>query len=249
MEDIRMVQGDCFDVLARLEAGSVDAVITDPPYGTTALEWDKKIDLPRFWELVKRVIKPGAVVVMFSQQPFTTDLINSNRGWFRYELIWRKTAPVGFLDVRYRPMRIHENILVFCEHYRRSNDGRRAAMTYNPQMMVGKPYKKSSGKIRSNHYAFSGMDYERVNTGTRHPVDVLDYPNRGGKSYHPTQKPVDLLEWLVRTFTREGELIVDPFAGAGSTLLAGAKAGRRVLGIERDGKYIEAFNERLKELD
>lgn len=244
MANIEMIQGDCFELLPAMQAGSVDAVITYPPYGTTDLPWDKKIDLPLFWELIKRVIKPGAVIVMFSQQPFTTDVINSNRKWFRYELIWRKTAPVGFLDVRYRPMRIHENILVFCEHYRRSNDGKRAAMTYNAQMVIGEPYKRNGRNRSSGHYRFVSDSREIVNTGTRHPVDVLDYPNRGGKSYHPTQKPVDLLEWLVKTYSREGELVLDPFAGAGATLLACKNTGRRVVGFEREEKYIEMFEER-----
>ncbi len=244
MEDIQMLQGDCFDLVPAMEPGSVDAVITDPPYGTTDISWDKRVDLAAWWELIKRVIKPGGVIVMFSQQPFTTDVINSNRKWFRYELIWRKTAPVGFLDVKYRPMRIHENILVFCENYRGSNDGKRAALTYNAQMVVGEPYKRHGRNRRSNHYRFVGDEREIVNTGTRYPVDVLDYPNRGGKAYHPTQKPVDLLEWLVRTFTREGELVLDPFAGAGSTLLACGNTGRRGIGIEREEEYIQKFNER-----
>jgi site-specific DNA-methyltransferase (adenine-specific) len=246
MENIQMIQGDCFEILPTMEAGSVDAVITDPPYGTTALPWDKKIDLPLFWDQIKRVIKPGAVVVMFSQQPFTTDVINSNRAWFRYELIWRKNAPIGFLDVKRRPMRVHENILVFCEHYKKSNDGKRAAMTYNPQMTVGKPYTRKAKSRKANHYDFISDDREIVNSGTRYPVDVLDYPNRGGKSYHPTQKPVELMEWLVRTFTNEGDLVLDPFAGAGSTLVACEKSDRQVIGIESDQKYFSITKERFQ---
>ena len=246
MEEIQMIQGDCFEILPTMEAGSADAVITDMPYGTTNLSWDHKVDLVKFWDLIRHILKPGGVTVAFSQQPFTTDLINSNRRWFRYELIWRKTAPVGFLDANRRPMRIHENILVFCENFRRSNDGKRSAMTYNPQMTIGKPYSKRGGKNRAAHYSFYGPDREVVNRTERFPVDVLDFPNRGGPAYHPTQKPVDLLEWLVRTYTREGELVVDPFAGAGSTLVACKKTGRRGIGIDREEGYLIRANLRLE---
>lgn len=246
MDDVRMIQGDCFDILPTLDAGSVDAVIMDMPYGTTNLPWDHKIDLARLWELIKYVLKPGGVTAAFSQQPFSTDLINSNRAWFRYELIWRKTAPVGFLDANRRPMRVHENILVFCENYRRSNDGKRAAMTYNPQMTVGSPYKRRGGTNRAAHYSYSGATKDRENTGTRFPVDVLDFANRGGPAYHPTQKPVDLMEWLVRTYTREGELVVDPFAGAGSTLVACKKVNRYAIGIELKEEYIKKYKIRTE---
>jgi site-specific DNA-methyltransferase (adenine-specific) len=226
----------------------VDAIITDPPYGTTNLEWDHKIDLVRLWIEFKRLIKPGGVIVMFSAQPFATDLINSNRAWFRYEIIWKKTAPIGFLDANSRPMRLHENILVFCDTFRRSNDGKRAAMTYNPQMTIGKPYSKRAGNHRASHYKFERLDREVVNSGTRFPVDVLEVPNRSGKAYHPTQKPVELMEWLVRTYSHESELVLDPFAGGGSTLIACAKTGRRGVGIEREEKYVEMIALRINEL-
>lgn len=244
METTKLVQGDAYQLMGEIEKGSVDAIITDPPYGTTGLEWDHKIDLRLWWELAKKIIKPGGVIAMFSQQPFTTDLINSNRKWFRYEIIWKKTCPVGFLDANHRPLRAHENILIFCETYRASNDGKRA-MTYNPQMTIGQPYKKKAKKHRATHYNFSGRDREIENDGTRFPVDVIEVANRSGEAFHPTQKPSQLMEWLVRTFSNEGELVLDPFSGSGSTLAACAVTNRQGIGFESNTEYYEKSVKRL----
>jgi site-specific DNA-methyltransferase (adenine-specific) len=244
-------EGNCFEMMKSIPAKSIDAIITDPPYGTTALKWDKKIDLVAWWEAAESVIKDAGVVVMFSQQPFTTDLINSNRKHFRYEIIWRKDRPVGFLDANIRPLRAHENILVFSRNFRRSNDGKRAAATYNPQFTVGKPYRRKHQAQHTAHYGFvSKNDYETINPGRRFPVDVLDYPNRvGGKSLHPTQKNIDLVKWLVLTYTNLGELVLDPFAGSGTTLAASLETGRNAIGIEQDESYIKIIQTRIKDIE
>ena len=237
--------GDCFEMMDQIEPQSVDAIITDPPYGTTALPWDQKLDLDAWWKAAGRVIKPSGVIVMFSAQPFTTDLINSNRKQFRYELVWRKSMASGFLDANRRPMRIHENILVFSQHYRRSNDGKRAAVTYNPQFTIGKPYKKGQRKIQAAHYSWTGDSPAKDYGDRRFPVDVLDFPNGNHNSLHPTQKPLDLLRWLVLTYTNPGEMVLDPFAGSGTTLVACKETGRRGLGIERDRNYWTISTNRL----
>jgi site-specific DNA-methyltransferase (adenine-specific) len=243
---IEIWEGNCFELMDSIEANSVDAIITDPPYGTTALSWDKKIDLVAWWEHVARIIKPSGVIAMFSAQPFTTDLISSNRKWFRYELIWEKTAPMGFLDANQRPLRIHENILIFSQFFRRSNQGKRAASTYNPQFTIGKPYvKKRRAGHHTAHYDWTGEDHETVNTGTRYPVDVLHFSNRNHKSLHPTQKPIELLTWLVLTYTNPGELVLDPFSGSGTTLVTCQQNGRRAIGIEQDSNYIEVTKQRI----
>jgi len=242
---ISVWHGDCFEMMGRIEPQSVDAIITDPPYGTTALAWDHKIDLDAWWTAVARVIKPSGVIAMFSAQPFTTDLINSNRKWFRYELIWRKSIPSGFLDANRRPMRVHENILIFSQYYRKSNDGKRAALTYNPQFTIGKPYKKKQRKVQSAHYKWASESPARENEGRRYPVDVLDFPAGNYKSLHPTQKPLDLVRWLILTYTNPGELVLDPFAGSGTTLVACKETGRRGIGIERDDKYYQTIYQRL----
>jgi len=246
---IKIWQGDCFEWMETIESQSVDAIITDPPYGTTDLPWDKKLDLMAWWRAAGRVVKPGGVIAMFSAQPFTTDLIQSNRKWFRYELIWRKSMASGFLSAKIRPMRVHENIIVFSSQFKRSNDGKRAARTYNPQFTLGKPYTKKAGSgLKSAHYRFEGESLARTNEGRRYPVDVLDFPHGNHKSLHPTQKPLELMRWLVLTYSNAGELVLDPFAGSGSTLAACYETGRRAIGIEREGKYIETIQERLEKL-
>ena len=243
-----LFQGDSFRLMQRIRTSCVDAVITDPPYGTTALAWDHKIDLEAWWGNVDRILKPNGVAVVFSQQPFTTEVINSNRRHFRYELIWKKTAPVGFLDAKVRPMRIHENILVFCRQFRGRDAGSRA--TYNPQMVPGKPYrKKADSRVRTaSHYGHVGQIVEdQVNEGWRYPVDVLEFANRYGKSLHPTQKPVPLLSWLVRTFTNENELVMDMFMGSGRTGVACAETGRRFVGMEQDANYFQVSVASIRE--
>ncbi len=246
--DIQIWQGDCFELMQRIPDHTVDAIITDPPYGTTALPWDKKLDLDAWWTEAKRVIKINGIIAMFSAQPFTTDLINSNRKWFRYELIWKKSMAAGFLDANQRPMRIHENIVIFSQYFRRSNDGKRAATTYNPQFTLGRPYKQSGGAMRSKHYNWKGELPAKENDGRRYPVDVLDFPNGNHNSLHPTQKPLELVSWLVLTYTQPGELVLDPFAGSGTTLAACRQAGRRCIGMERMPDYVTTIERRLSEI-
>lgn len=248
MRDIQVWHGDCFERMESIEAGSVDAIITDPPYGTTALPWDNKLDLEAWWQAAGRVIRPGGIIAMFSAQPFTTDLIQSNRKWFRYELIWRKSIPSGFLNAKRAPMRVHENIIIFSSEFKRSNNGKRAVRTYNPQFTIGKPYKKRASKTQSAHYNWQGENPAKINEGRRYPVDVLDFPHGNHNSLHPTQKPLELMRWLVLTYTNPGELVLDPFAGSGSTLAACCETGRRAIGIERDEGYIGVIQKRIENM-
>lgn len=220
-------QGDYREGLAKLADASVDLVLTDPPYGTTAIGWDTAPDLQEFWQVVNRVLKPEGVVVSFAAQPFTTDLINSNRKNFRYELIWHKSLAVGFLDAKIRPLRAHENIVVFARKLKSS--------TYNPQMGVGKPFKAKQGGVAAHYGQQRGGNSD--NHGTRYPRSVLHYNNAGGVRMHPTQKPVDLVEYLIRTYSNEGDLVVDPFMGRGTTLKAAVAAKRVVVGCEREAEY------------
>lgn len=175
--NVQLQQGDCLSLLPGIAAGSVNAVITDPPYGTTDLPWDQAIDLAAWWEQVHRVTCPTAVMAVFAAQPFATDVINSNRKHFRYELIWAKRRPVGFLDANRRPLRAHELVLVFARRFKGS--------TYHPQKTRGKPYKNVSRKGAS-HYA-KNHGVATINTGDRHPWSVLHCPH-DTPSLHPTQK-------------------------------------------------------------
>ncbi|BDA74387.1 DNA methylase N-4/N-6 domain protein [Calothrix sp. PCC 7716] len=220
---------------------SVDAIITDPPYGTTELKWDKVIDWTAFWEQAKRVMKqPTSLVIMFAAQPFATDLIVSNRTWFRYELIWEKTIASGFLDAKKRPLRAHENILVFSDKWK--------GATYNPQKTPGTKYtEKRTGK-RSQHYNKSKSITIFDERCDRYPRTVLRYPTVQ-KIGHPTTKPIDLVSWLVLSYTNKDDLVLDPFSGSGTTALACLKNNRNFIAIEKEEKYCELARRRLNEYE
>lgn len=237
MDAWTIYSGDCFDRLPSLAPQSIDAVISDPPYGTTNIAWDKTVDWPRMWAELERIAKPTAPLIFFSAQPFTTDLINSCRRWFRYTLIWKKTRSVGWLDANRRPLRAHETIVVF------SRVGRGG--TYNPQKTTGhKPY---AGKREGTASVLYGKTphVTRGSDGDRHPTDVLTVPSEG-RVFHPTQKPLELMRWLIRSYTNPGDLVLDPFAGSGTTGHAAIAEGRRFIGIEREDSYYQYALARLQ---
>lgn len=237
-----LYHGDCFSLFGTLADGSIDCVITDPPYGSTACAWDHRIALDKFWPEVWRVLKPAGVVVSFAAQPFATDLIVSARKQFRYELVWLKAKKVGFLNANLQPLRQHELMLVFCRRPKQS--------TYNPQLVAGKPYRSTTMDI--GHGVYKGQrgnpDVVRVNHGTRHPTSVVQLNDFGGKRIHPTQKPEDLCRWLVRTYSQPGEVVLDPFAGSAATGAACILEGRCFLGFERDPANFAAAAARLQSL-
>lgn len=236
--DIDLRLGDCLEHLSSIPSESVDAVITDPPYGTTAFAWDVPVDLSIWWREIHRICKPPSLVVTFSAQPFTTDLINSNRREFRYELIWCKTRGVGFLDANKRPLRAHENILIFSQRWRGPKNSK--LTTYNPQYTPGKPYRRnSSGAIRSGHYGTYTEMKRGSEDGRRHPLSWQLVTSHSGPSKHPTQKPLELVRWLVLSYTNPGDLVVDPFMGSGPTGVACKQLGRRFIGMERDPHYYD----------
>lgn len=235
-----LIHGDCFEAMAGLPAASVHALISDPPYGRTRLPWDRGVDWPRFWEEAHRVCAAGAAIVLFSAQPFTTDLINSNRREFRYELIWHKNRAVGWLDARRRPLRAHENILVFTADFARH--------TYNPQMEDGHaPYRRPSSHRPpvASHYNWSRRSAGGV-VRSRYPRSVLSFASRQEAALHPTQKPLKLMDWLVRTYSQPGDVVLDPFMGSGTTGAACLQSGRGFIGIESDKGYFEKASHRLQ---
>lgn len=221
---------DYYELMRQLPDKSIDVLISDPPYGTTAIEWDKAIDWSKFWQEAKRITK--GYVVLFSAQPFTTDLIVSNRIGFKYEMIWQKTTATGFLDANRKPLRNHENILIFEQGI------------YNPQFEYSYPYKtksKANTKIYSNHQII-----ETTSDGKRYPLTVISL-SKSGENYHPTQKPLDLMQYLVRTYSNAGDTILDPLCGSGSTLVAARNEARCYIGGDTSEEYLAIAKKRLDE--
>ena len=230
---------DCFDVFPFIEDKSIDAIICDLPYGTTACKWDSILPLNELWKEYKRVIKPNGAIVLTASQPFTSVLGCSNLEWLKYEWIWDKVRGVGFQVAKYRPMMQHENILVFGK----------GKVTYNPQMTKrndvkrSKSYAKvdSSNPLKYNHG-------EVIEYTERHPTSILTYSNASQKGKeHPTQKNLDLFEYLVKTYTNEGDIVLDNCMGSGTTNLACLKLNRQSIGIEKEKQYYDIAVRRASE--
>lgn len=221
-----LIEGNCLEVMPHIPAGSVDMVLCDLPYGTTQNRWDSAIDLNRLWREYWRVLKPNGVAVLTAQGPFTARLILSAERHFKYKVVWEKSKPTNFLNAKKQPLRKHEDICVF---YRRQP-------TYNPQMSVGTPYNKG---VRKAQLSGSYGDFNPVEVkseGTRYPTDVVYFKTAEseGRVFHPTQKPVDLGRYLVRTYTNAGDVVMDNTSGSGSFPLAAALEHRRFISIENN---------------
>jgi site-specific DNA-methyltransferase (adenine-specific) len=230
---------DCLEVMPLLEAGSVDAIITDLPYGTTACEWDSIIPLAPMWEQVKRVLKPSGAFITTSSQPFTSIIINSNIEWFRNETIWEKERPTNPLLCNKQVLKYHENILLFSK----------SQVTYNPQMSKKLAMNKRKNKPREyntetigNKPSFSDMCLAGENEFI-YPSSIQYFTMERG--LHPTQKPVALYEYLIRTYTNPNELILDICMGSGTTGVAAVQTGREFIGIEKERKYFVIAEKRI----
>lgn len=234
--------GDCLDVLPTLPNGSADMVFCDLPYGVTANKWDTPIDLGALWHELLRVGKRNAAFVFTGTQPFSSVLVERHVDLFRYSLVWLKEKGTGFLNAKKRPLPIHEDILVFYV----------AQPTYNAQKTPGKPYARTRPTIRSNCFGggrYTGGIGKTVTQGERYPSSALRVArdSQSGKRLHPTQKPVALLEWLVRTYTNPGDTVLDPTAGSGTTAVAAIHTGRQYVCIERDPTYFATMQRRVAE--
>lgn len=243
MSKATLLCGDCLELMNRIPDSSIDMVLSDLPYGTTRCRWDTPINLQELWKQYRRVVKENGAIVLFSAQPFTTELISSNKAMYRYEWIWRKTQPSGFMNAKKMPLRTHENIEIF---YRKPP-------TYNPQMTHGHQRKTATAygtreSDGSSCYGREERNYTYDSTD-RYPVDVLQYSTGDkAKRLHPTQKPVDLLEYLVKTYTNPGETVLDNCMGAGSTGVACMNTGREFVGIELDPEYNRKMEEQARQL-
>lgn len=235
-----IILGDCLEVMPRLESASIDLVLCDLPYGVTDCAWDKRLPLDRLFQEYKRLLKPRGAIVLTATQPFTTDLINACRAWFRYDLVWDKSAPVGFLNANRMPLRRHESILVFYKHL----------PVYHPQFTEGRPYKSKGRGMKKSGVYKATPTVSIDNPGRRYPTSILEFPretNGGGhrRLFHPTQKPQALFEYLIETYTDRGALILDNCIGAGTTALASIATGRHFVGIEKDPVFAACSSERV----
>ena len=233
----RLMQGDCLDRMEEIESGSVGMVLADPPYGTTACKWDSVIPLEPMWEQLKRVIKPNGAIVMTASQPFTTTLISSNIKMFKYCWVWKKPQGVDPFMAKIRPLNNIEDVVVFAK----------TKTLYNPQKTKGKPYKIDRDKTLRVH-EITGANMRpttTVNVGDRLPTRVLDFKQERG--YHPTQKPVALMEYLIKTYTNEGETVLDFTMGSGTTGVACTNLNRNFIGIELDENYFKIAEKRINE--
>lgn len=238
MPAIQLIKDDCLKAMRNIKDGSIDMILCDLPYGKTNNYWDKIIPSEPLWEQYKRVIKENGAVVLFAQQPFAARLIMSNLKQYRYEWIWEKSMGTGFLNSNRMPLKKHENILVFYKKL----------PVYNPQKTKGIPYTRSGeDKSSDNYNKFRGMPSVNKD-GMRYPVDILRFPQpicSGEKIYHPTQKPVELLKYLISTYTNEGGTVLDNCMGSGSTGVACIDLNRNFIGIELDDGYFQTAESRI----
>lgn len=231
--------GDCLDVMATLPAASVDLILCDLPYGTTQNKWDSVIPLDALWAQYWRIAKPNAAIVLTAQTMFTALLMTASPREHRYNLVWEKTKAGGFLNAKRMPLQAHEDICIFY----------RSMPTYNPQMEAGKPYIKKavSNGDGSNYGKFDRVGQIAINNGERYPRSVIKISNDNHGSVHPTQKPVALMEYLIRTYTNPGDVVLDNTMGSGTTGVAAIQSGRRFIGIERDPSYFAIASKRISE--
>lgn len=257
----QVTQGDCLEVMPNIPDKSIDMILCDLPYGTTQNKWDSVIDLKKLWAEYTRIIKDKGAIVLTAQGLFTAKLIISNESWFKYKIVWIKSKSTNFLNAKKQPLRKHEDICVFYKNQ----------PTYNPQMTKGESYDKG---IRKDQYTGSYGDFKPrhvQSNGQRYPNDVVCYEEQDiedfvyfktaeseGKVYHPTQKPVELGRYLIRTFSNPGDTILDNACGSGSFLVAAALERRNYIGIEKNQNvllhktksidYIKVCNDRINEI-
>jgi site-specific DNA-methyltransferase (adenine-specific) len=243
-----LMHGDCMELMKTIPDNSVDMILCDLPYGTTACSWDTILPLDEMWSQYKRIIKKHHAIVLFGQQPFTSVLISSNLEWYKYSWVWKKSRPGGHTNAKLKPLKTIEDISVFSTGT--TANGSKHNMPYNPQGLVRIDKEWS----RPNKYSRDdGMNYDRpshntsrIMTHTNYPRDVLEYSNSNSTVLHPTQKPVSLMEYLVLTYTNKGDIVLDNCMGSGTTGVACMNTGRRFIGIERDEKYFSIAKDRIE---
>ena len=245
LKNFNLQLGDCLSLMKEIADQSIDFICCDPPYGTTSIRWDEVLDFGEMWREYGRIIKPKGIICLFGSQPFSSQLICSKIDWFKYELVWNKNKCGSPGLAKYRPMKTHENILIFSQ---------KSGGTYNPQMEIGDPYSRTSKdpegyKSARNTHGYGLKPVKSfTNTGTRYPKSILNISRdfSAQQQVHPTQKPVPLMEWLVKTYSNEGEVVLDNCMGSGTTGVAAVNTNRNFIGIEMDKNYYKIAEERIK---
>ncbi len=241
--------GDCLELMKDIPDSSIDMILCDLPYGKTACKWDAVIPFEPLWEQYKRIIKDTGAMVLFGSEPFASELRHSNLKMFKYDWIWKKTRATGFAQAKNQPMRNYENICVFSKGVAIHANQSSRRMTYNPQGLEDTVYIKKQGKNGRTDTCFSkrkSHKEEHVQTQTNYPRQVIEFASEG-KTVHPTQKPVALLEYLVKTYTNEGDTVLDNCMGSGSTGVACINTGRNFIGMELDKQYFDIAVQRIAE--
>jgi site-specific DNA-methyltransferase (adenine-specific) len=267
MMNIDLMRGDCLDLMKNIPDNSIDLICCDLPYGTTDvhggkksknrfLEWDNIIPLDKLWIEYKRILKDKGVVCLNADQPFTSKLIVSNLDWFRYEWLWKKNITTGFLLANYRPMKQTEDIIIFSPAGASASAAKGGnCMTYNPQGLVEKIVNKKNNKKRLGKFLlneeFMGKnnvllgEKEYTQKATNYPKEIIEF-DMDRQPIHPTQKPVALIEYLIKTYSNEGETVLDNCMGSGTTGVACVRTNRNFIGIEMDNNYFELAKERIE---
>lgn len=229
---------DCLDGMSEIEDNSIDMILCDLPYGTTQCKWDTIIPFEDLWNHYNRIIKENGAIVLTSAQPFTSLLVSSNIRDFRYSWVWEKSKATGYLNSKKRPLIAHEDILVF---YKKQP-------TYNPQMVIGKPYNKGKALRTTNVYGKQKETLVENKEGLRYPrtVQYFKTAESEGKVFHPTQKPIELFKYIIKTYTNEGDVVLDNCIGSGTTAIAAIATNRNYIGFEKDKEYYKLSLERIE---
>jgi len=236
-----LFQGDCLDIMPLIPDKSVQLILADLPYGTTGCKWDSIIPFEPLWEQYERIIRDDGAIVLFGSQPFSSALIMSNPKLFKYEWIWEKSKTSNYVHCKYQPLKAHENILVFSKYPSAQNSAKKN-MVYNPQFTQAEPYNK--GKVSNSNNVLTGGRKERVEVksldGKRYPRSVQYFRTAECENQiHPTQKPIELLKYMVATYSDTGEMVLDNVMGSGTCPLAAKELNRSFIGIEKEVKYYE----------
>lgn len=249
---VNLMLGDCLERMKEIESGSIDLILADPPYGTTACKWDSVIDLSLMWEQLKRVIKPNGAIVMTASQPFTTVLVASNMKEFKCSWIYKKRCASNFAQAKYMPMKEHEDVLVFCKGksvYYPIKEERQGAGKQRAKYAYSDASRHASGEFVGSIKGDYDKSNDAGNEELRYPSSVQEFNNRasGDRGSHPTQKPVALMEYLIKTYTNEGDTVLDFTMGSGTTGVACANTSRKFIGIEMDENYFNIASKRIAE--